>query len=716
MRAIKLLLAFAIFAGLLRAQGQIGPVPPPTVFVAVDPAGSCGSGAANQYNYALNKYWGCSDVAVPNTFVWTQIAGGSGAPGTVTSLTFDPPLVANPNPATTTSEISCPTCVSGTTPGYQPNQPLIGCPVQYVSGLTFHVGQCTYTINGVTYISPAQDVTSAAADVTNPRIDSIIACADSISPCSGANTTVILQGTAATPDAVPVPEPSTQIEITHYEILANGTTPNNVTATLVYDETGGAEWVASSSSGRIVVNSTSNPYHLTKDIEATAAQLNDTFTLTVPAAGTVDLGAYNNGVIPLFIRSKATWPTGGGGASAARFITLQFLNGSTVKGNAVTIRSGQFGFDSSITNAYQMLGIATSLFGINGVAVTALRGTISGNSGTSTIGFYIDFITIQSGFGPGPLPGTIMNFRGTWNSTSSYSVNDVVVNANGMAFLALLPNVNVALSTAATWRSLAVPTAGTTTTLLHGNASGAPTYSGVSLTADTLANQGTTTTVLHGNASGQPSFGAVANADLSNSAITINGTSVSLGGTRTLSLASADYVNQGTTTTVLHGNASGNPSFTSVGTTDLAANAVGSSQMAVVNTRRVCSMVAGADNAASVLVNGDLGPQGRQCYIPYAATIVELMVAGDGGTPNVIVGRNRAGSISNIVSSALATASAGGLACSNTGGTTGLDGATTCTNTLQNTGINAGDWLELVSGTAGGVAKRMSIDVTYTVN
>ena len=51
---------------------------------------------------------------------------------------------------------------------------------------------------------------------------------------------------------------------------------------------------------------------------------------------------------------------------------------------------------------------------------------------------------------------------------------------------------------------------GTTTTVLHGNAAGAPTFSGVSLTADTLANQGTATTVLHGNAAGQPSFGAVA--------------------------------------------------------------------------------------------------------------------------------------------------------------------------------------------------------------
>jgi hypothetical protein len=50
---------------------------------------------------------------------------------------------------------------------------------------------------------------------------------------------------------------------------------------------------------------------------------------------------------------------------------------------------------------------------------------------------------------------------------------------------------------------------GTTTTLLHGNAAGQPTWAGVSLTADAAANQGTTTTVLHGNAAGQPTWGSV---------------------------------------------------------------------------------------------------------------------------------------------------------------------------------------------------------------
>lgn len=55
--------------------------------------------------------------------------------------------------------------------------------------------------------------------------------------------------------------------------------------------------------------------------------------------------------------------------------------------------------------------------------------------------------------------------------------------------------------------------------------------------------------------------GLLPNANLANSSVTLNGSALSLGGTRTLALASADFVNQGTVAAVLHGNAAGNPSF-----------------------------------------------------------------------------------------------------------------------------------------------------------
>ena len=134
-----------------------------------------------------------------------------------------------------------------------------------------------------------------------------------------------------------------------------------------------------------------------------------------------------------------------------------------------------------------------------------------------------------------------------------------------------------------------------------------------------------------------------------------------------------------------------------------------------VNIPRVCDVAVG-DTSGGVITDAQLGPQKRLCYIPAAATIVEMDVAADAGTPNVIVAVDHAGSKRNIVSGALATASSGAIACSKTTSTTGIDGVTTCTGTLQNTSVAAGDYLEMVSGTAGGTAKLMTIHVIYTVN
>jgi len=130
---------------------------------------------------------------------------------------------------------------------------------------------------------------------------------------------------------------------------------------------------------------------------------------------------------------------------------------------------------------------------------------------------------------------------------------------------------------------------------------------------------------------------------------------------------------------------------------------------------RVCSMIIGADNGPP-LVNSDLGPNGNQCFIPAASTVIEVEVRADSGAPTIIVGRGGSGATVNLLSGALMTASSGGQACSNAGGTTGIDGTTVCAATLQNTALSAGNWLCLVGGAADGTAKRMSVAVVYTVN
>jgi hypothetical protein len=117
------------------------------------------------------------------------------------------------------------------------------------------------------------------------------------------------------------------------------------------------------------------------------------------------------------------------------------------------------------------------------------------------------------------------------------------------------------------------------------------------LASSDFANQGTTTTVLHGNGSGNPVFSSIGTSDVASNAIsnallgqmpantfkanntgsTANATDITVAQAKTLlgyTLASSDFANQGTTTTVLHGNGSGNPSFSSIGTNDVASNAI----------------------------------------------------------------------------------------------------------------------------------------------
>lgn len=141
--------------------------------------------------------------------------------------------------------------------------------------------------------------------------------------------------------------------------------------------------------------------------------------------------------------------------------------------------------------------------------------------------------------------------------------------------------------------------------------------------------------------------------------------------------------------------------------------------------KRSCDISVGDASSSIVVSNAQLGPQKHFCKVPAAATVVEVDIDSDAGSPNVIVGRRRCTTFTggtcsaetavNLVSSALA-ATSGYMGCSNTGGTTGMDGGTTCSATLQNTSLNAGDWLELVSGTAGGTAKLVTVHVIYQVN
>ena len=139
---------------------------------------------------------------------------------------------------------------------------------------------------------------------------------------------------------------------------------------------------------------------------------------------------------------------------------------------------------------------------------------------------------------------------------------------------------------------------------------------------------------------------------------------------------------------------------------------------ATVTLNGACNFGFGADNAGAVLVDGDIGPQGKICQLANNATLIEIGVTADAGTPAVIVQRFRPSGASTVdlTSSQLATGSSGAFACSRATSSTSIDGTATCSGTLQNTALLKGDWIQTKTNSsgAGGVAKRITVAVTWT--
>jgi hypothetical protein len=312
-------------------------------------------------------------------------------------------------------------------PGYSPNQIIAGCGVSYSgSGFTFTVASCTYLINNVQYNAPQTTVTGTAADPSLPRFDSIVANSCSPLPCNG--TITIVAGTASATAAPPNLDITSQVQVTFYGIDAAATNPSNLATADIYHNN--AEWTCASTANMNCA-STNNPHTGTLDIEATSAATGNNARLTIPA-GTVDIGQYN--VVNTYIRSKSAWPS-------TRSLTLQWYNGSTAKCTPVTLRDGTFTFNSSVTTTYQLISIPTSVFGCDGIPVTQLRYTVAG-TGTN-LGFYLDDITLEGGL-ISPVGSLGEVWKGNWSSSTAYSVqNEVFYPTTGSSYVALQASTNM---------------------------------------------------------------------------------------------------------------------------------------------------------------------------------------------------------------------------------------------------------------------------------
>ena len=434
---------------------------------------------------------------------------------------------------------------AATAPGAPEGNFLIsGGGAAFTSGLNLTVSAATYSIAGTIYNSVQTDLTSATADPTDPRIDAVV--------LNSSGNAVILTGTPAPSPVLPVYNPPTQLLLTFYTVDAAATVLPVVDIDVYHEN---VEYTTSQSGTALNFDGATNPRSGTKCVEATAFNTGNYAQFAAPS--NLDLNDYDN--LVFYIRNKAAWANN-------RLLLIQVLDTGALKGVAVTLDNGLFGFSDSNVASYQQIVIPASQFQAGGLPVNQIRIVCAG-SGT-TMGFYLDDIVLQSGLGA-VNDNSRMRWRGTYNATRLYAVNDVVI-SSGKQYVAIASSVGQTPSTAPLyWEpSGGDPGAGTVTSVgLSAPAlfsvSGSPvatigtlalTYSGTALP---VANGGTGITVgTSGGVLGYTASGILAPSGLLDaSAIVFGGGAGALPSTP---------LGLGAATQVLHGNASGTPNWGSV--------------------------------------------------------------------------------------------------------------------------------------------------------
>jgi hypothetical protein len=271
-------------------------------------------------------------------------------------------------------------------------------------GLVIVAGASNYVIQGTAYTSAQTTLTAAAADPTNPRIDVVA--------LNSSGAAVLITGTPAATPLKPDVDPVTQLELTFVLVAAAATA---VTANIVDVYRENTEYTMTESGTSINLASASNPRSGSTDIEGTAVPAGDYFRAQAP--GTLNLADYDN--LIFFIRSKASWP-------GAKQLSITARSSGAIIGQTIVFKSGTYGFDSSVTGSYQLITIPTSLFGANGQSINQLQWTCAG--GGSTIGFYVDDISLQGGLAA-ITDSSRMLWRGVYSSTVLYNINDTVLSS-----------------------------------------------------------------------------------------------------------------------------------------------------------------------------------------------------------------------------------------------------------------------------------------------
>ena len=258
----------------------------------------------------------------------------------------------------------------------------------------------------------------------------------------------------------------------------------------------------------------------------------------ITTVGTITSGTWNGGIIPIAYggtnssttlnNNRIMVSSGGSIVESSALTNGQLLIGST--GAAPVVANLTQGTGITITNSAGGITITNSSPSSGGTVTTVSVVSANGLAGTVATATTTPAITLSTTVGTSGVPLVLLGNGTAISGVSSVNSAVLITSAGGLAsFATTLPatvqgNITtVGTITSGTWNAGVIPiayggtnsstalsgntimisngsaivqgSAGTTTTVLHGNASGSPSYSAVSLTTDVsgilpLANGG----------------------------------------------------------------------------------------------------------------------------------------------------------------------------------------------------------------------------------
>jgi hypothetical protein len=269
--------------------------------------------------------------------------------------------------------------ITGNTTLVTPGAILVaGGNIVWQTGYTFLVGNANYYINGNFHMSPLQSVTLATPDAAYDRIDAFVV-----------NEAGVVSSVTGTPGPTPYYPPVDPREAVAlgYALVTHGTTaPANLTVTQLYNEGTAGEWNATATAATYTINSTNNPYSGTKDVEGTDVLADQALVLTNLTSGWATFGS--NGQLVFYMRLKQPWP-----ADGVIHVTLGY--GGVIISDQAEIAPGS-GFDAGLINAYQLVTITASQFGVAPDRKFD-RIWIRPRANTTPANFYWDWVQVQTG-------------------------------------------------------------------------------------------------------------------------------------------------------------------------------------------------------------------------------------------------------------------------------------------------------------------------------